>query len=109
MRDRSVVRPSVTPSTKYCCSGSLLRLAKGSTTIDRRGAADETVGAAAGAIAVADGAFGDGHSHHNPPAMISTPARAAPATFRRAYRGLTSRRAGASALGTAATASAESA
>jgi hypothetical protein len=26
------------PSAKYCCSGSLLRLEKGSTTIDRRGA-----------------------------------------------------------------------
>src|ERR1700758_5205707 len=39
IRDRSVVRSSVIPSAKYCCSGSLLRLAKGSTTIDRRGAA----------------------------------------------------------------------
>src|SRR6516164_4972671 len=29
---------SVTPSAKYCWPGSLLRLAKGSTTIDRRGA-----------------------------------------------------------------------
>ncbi len=37
-RDRSVVRSSVIPSAKYCCSGSLLRLANGSTTIDRRGA-----------------------------------------------------------------------
>src|ERR1700736_3417131 len=37
MRDRSVVRSSVIPSAKYCCSGSLLRLAKGSTTIDRLG------------------------------------------------------------------------
>src|SRR6516162_3893226 len=39
IRDRSVVRSSVIPSAKYCCSGSLLRLANGSTTIDRRGAA----------------------------------------------------------------------
>jgi hypothetical protein len=40
IRDRSVVRSSVIPSAKYCCSGSLLRLAKGSTTtIDRCGAA----------------------------------------------------------------------
>jgi hypothetical protein len=38
-RERSIVRSSVIPSAKYCCSGSLLRLAKGRTTIDRRGAA----------------------------------------------------------------------
>src|ERR1700756_3160728 len=38
IRDRSVVRSSVIPSAKYCCSGSLLRFAKGRTTIDRRGA-----------------------------------------------------------------------
>ena len=37
-RDRSVVTSSVIPSAKYCWSGSLLRLVKGSTTIDRRGA-----------------------------------------------------------------------
>src|SRR5215831_13235940 len=36
--DKSVVRSSVIPSTKYCWSGWLLRLAKGRTTIDRRGA-----------------------------------------------------------------------
>src|SRR6476619_6670867 len=39
IRDRSVVKSSVMPSAKYCCSGSLLRLAKGRTTMDRRGAA----------------------------------------------------------------------
>ena len=38
MRDRSVVRSSVMPSAKYSCSGSLDRFAKGSTTIDKRGA-----------------------------------------------------------------------
>src|SRR5215469_12285666 len=38
IRDRSVVRSSVIPSAKYCWSGSLLRLTKGSTTIDKRGA-----------------------------------------------------------------------
>ena len=38
IRDRSVVRSPVIPSAKYCCSGSLLKLVKGSTTIDRRGA-----------------------------------------------------------------------
>ena len=37
MRDRSVVRSSVVPSVKYSCSGSLLRLAEGSTTIDKLG------------------------------------------------------------------------
>src|SRR5712691_3496682 len=37
IRDRSVVRSSVIPSAKYCCSGSLLRLANGRTTIDRYG------------------------------------------------------------------------
>src|SRR6516162_6942534 len=39
MRDKSVVRLSVTPSTKYSCSGSSPMLANGSTTMDRRGAA----------------------------------------------------------------------
>ena len=38
IRDRSVVKSSVIPSAKYCWSGSLLRLVKGSTTIDKRGA-----------------------------------------------------------------------
>src|SRR5436190_11234283 len=51
-RDRSVVRSSLIPSAKYCWSGSLLRLANGSTTIDRRGA---TAGCA---IEVAAGAVG---------------------------------------------------
>jgi len=37
IRDRSVVTSSVMPSAKYCCCGSLPMLAKGSTTIDRRG------------------------------------------------------------------------
>jgi hypothetical protein len=37
MRERSVVKSSVIASTKYSCSGSLDILAKGSTTIDRRG------------------------------------------------------------------------
>jgi hypothetical protein len=39
IRDRSVVRSSVIPSAKYCCSGSLLKLVNGNTTIDIRGAA----------------------------------------------------------------------
>jgi hypothetical protein len=37
MRDRSVVRLSVTPSTKCSCSGSPPRLARGKTTMERRG------------------------------------------------------------------------
>src|SRR5712691_53926 len=75
IRDRSVVRSSVTPSAKYCCSGSLLRLLKGSTTIDRRRAADGADDcSSAGAVAVVDGDFGEDHSHHIPPATISTPA-----------------------------------
>src|SRR5436190_20106821 len=80
IRDRSVVRSSVTPSAKYCCSRSSLRLLKGSTTIDRRGAADAIAGAAdfsgTGAATVAGNACGDGHVHHIPPAKIITPARA---------------------------------
>ena len=40
MRERSVVRLSVTPSTKYSCSGSPPILANGKTTIERRGGAD---------------------------------------------------------------------
>ena len=40
MRERSVVRLSVTPSTKCSCSGSPPILAKGRTTIERRGGAD---------------------------------------------------------------------
>src|SRR5437899_2286388 len=41
------------PSAKYCWSGSLLRLANGSTTIDRRGATRGCEIAAAGAAAPA--------------------------------------------------------
>lgn len=54
MRDRSVVRSSVIASTKYSCSGSLDRLAKGRTTIDRRG------GGFASVLATADGRRGLG-------------------------------------------------
>src|SRR5580700_9486829 len=52
IRERSVVRSSVMPSAKYCWLGSLLRLAKGSTTIDRRGAGAAEVGAAADGASV---------------------------------------------------------
>ena len=48
MRERSVVRLSVTPSTKCSCSGSPPILANGRTTIERRGGADFS-GAGAGA------------------------------------------------------------
>ena len=48
IRERSVVRLSVTPSTKCSCSGSPPILANGSTTIERRGVADFS-GAVAGA------------------------------------------------------------
>ena len=40
MRDKSVVRFSVTPSAKYSWLGSLERFLKGKTTIERRGGAD---------------------------------------------------------------------
>src|SRR5580692_10258139 len=78
-RDRSVVRSSVIPSAKYCCSGSLLRLAKGSTTIDRRGAtrgwATEVVAATAAGV-VEDDLVG-GQTHQARVAMTSTTAIAA--------------------------------
>ena len=52
MRERSVVRLSVTPSTKYSCSGSPPMLAKGRTTMERRGgpalSGAEACGAGAG-------------------------------------------------------------
>ena len=53
MRERSVVRLSVTPSTKCSCAGSPPILANGSTTIERRGGADFS-GAGAGAGRLAD-------------------------------------------------------
>src|SRR5713101_7420756 len=36
--DRSVVRFSVIPSAKYSCAGSPVMLAKGNTTMEKRGA-----------------------------------------------------------------------
>jgi hypothetical protein len=51
IRDRSVVKSSVIPSAKYCCSGSLPRLANGSTTIDRRGATGCEISGPAGTLA----------------------------------------------------------
>src|ERR1700719_593916 len=64
IRDRSVVRSSVIASTKYSCSGSFDRFAKGSTTIDRRGAGFD-VGEELGALP-ANVALSWGHNHHAP-------------------------------------------
>src|ERR1700737_2043084 len=69
IRDRSVVRSSVTPSAKYSWSGSFDRFAKGSTTKDKRGAgvlatAGRICGlAAAGAWADTAGEFPLGQAH----------------------------------------------
>src|SRR5215470_3008452 len=87
--DRSVVRSSVIASAKYCWSGSLLRLAKGSTTIDRRGVAREwameVVAAAATAAGGADVVLGISQTHQAITAMTSTAAKAV-ATERRVLR-----------------------
>src|ERR1700738_1674150 len=86
IRDRSVVRSSVIPSAKYCCSGSLLRLAKGSTTIDRRGATagsitDGTVWALSEAVPTTPGGVGEdlvaGQNHQAMTAMTSAAAAVA--------------------------------
>src|SRR5690348_2156919 len=86
IRERSVVRSSVTPSAKYCCSGSLLRLAKGSTTIDKRGATagsvtDKAVWALSEAVPTAAGGVGKdlvaGQNHQAMTAMTSGTAAAA--------------------------------
>src|SRR6516162_7698048 len=86
IRDRSVVRSSVTPSAKYCWSGSLLRLVNGSTTIERRGA---TRGCARDVAAATDGVddgFVASQSHHAPAAMIRSPATAAAGIVTREVR-----------------------
>src|SRR5689334_2664713 len=78
MRDKSVVRSSVIPSAKYCCSGSLLRLANGNTTIDSRGA---TRGAAIDIEAATAGVgerFVVGQNQKALVAIISATAAAAP-------------------------------
>src|SRR5438132_10680060 len=78
MRDRSVVRSSVSPSAKYCWSGSLLRLAKGSTTIDKRGATRGSEIDAAAAISGAAAGFVVGQSDHAlAPRTSTVPAAAA--------------------------------
>src|SRR5258707_1731911 len=92
MRDTSVVRSSVMPSAKYSCSGSLLRLAKGSTTIDRRAAG--IFRAAALSAGAAFGMAGPatcreairpevvGPDHHPPPAPASASSVRAPTSPR---------------------------
>src|SRR6202035_2947747 len=101
IRDRSVVRSSVTPSAKYCCSGSLLRLAKGSTTIDKRGATagsitDGAVCLLSEAVPTFAGGAGEdlvaGQSHQAITAITSAPVAAAAID-----RGATRRRRGAMA------------
>src|SRR5215471_12245320 len=79
MRDRSVVRSSVIPSAKYCCSGSLLRLAKGRTTIDRRDAWNGWAIVVVAATAGGEG-FVIGQSHHVLPAITSPAVTAAAIT-----------------------------
>src|SRR5215831_7630217 len=80
IRDRSVVRSSVISSAKYCWSGSLPRLVKGSTTIDRRGATRgwtmEVVAAAATAAGGEEVVLGVSQTHQAITAMPSTAARA---------------------------------
>src|SRR5215470_15669054 len=80
IRDRSVVKSSVMPSAKYCCSESLLILAKGSTTIDKRGATagslvDEGVCALSKAVPTGAGGVGEdlvaGQSHQAMTIMTS--------------------------------------
>src|SRR5882724_3845025 len=78
IRDRSVVRSSVIPSAKYCWPGSLLRLTKGNTTIDRRGATRGSEIDAATAISGAAAGFVVGQSHHAlAPRTRTVPAAAA--------------------------------
>src|SRR6516225_71770 len=83
IRDRSVVTSSVIPSAKYCWSGSLLRLANGRTTIDRRGAARGCAMVVVVATAGVGEDFAVGQTHHAPPAAIRTAATAAAAIARR--------------------------
>jgi hypothetical protein len=102
-RDRSVVRFSVIPSAKYCWSGSLLRLAKGSTTIDRCGATSGAEIATAVGVEVVDvikpvactaglpareKKSHAGQSHHTRDTMTSVAAAAMPTMTRPRQDGL---------------------
>jgi len=78
IRDRSVVTSSVIPSAKYCCSGSLLRLANGSTTIDRRGVVRGCAIEVEAAIAGGGEDLVAGQSHHALAEMTSATTAASP-------------------------------
>src|SRR5262249_41544442 len=84
--ERSVVKSSVIPSAKYCWSGSLLRLAKGSTTIDICAAARGCATDVPAAIPDVEAGFAAGHSHRAPAATTSTAAATIAITTRAALR-----------------------
>src|SRR5712692_9321774 len=95
MRDRSVVRSSVIPSARYSCAGSSLRLANGSTAIDRRGAVagngpDALLGGPA-LTAVGGATLAIGQSHHAATAIATiagtASANGAITAGRQRYRG----------------------
>src|SRR5689334_15880209 len=89
MRDKSVVRSSVIPSARYCCSGSLLRLANGSTIIDKRGAVGGFVIDVVVASTVAGSVEGDlvaDQPHQPTTARTSTAAATAATTAHGAAR-----------------------
>src|SRR6516164_5161083 len=86
IRDRSVVKSSAIPSAKYCWSGSLLRLPKGSTTIDMCGAARGCATDVAAATPGVEAGFAAGHSHHAPTATTSTAAAIVAIATRAALR-----------------------
>src|SRR6516165_11897660 len=79
-RERLVVKSSVIPSAKYSWPGSLLRLTKGSTTIERRGATKGwpvAVVAATARVAAGEDLV-VGQNHQVTIAITSTPASATP-------------------------------
>src|SRR5215831_11803566 len=86
IRERSVVRSSVMPSAKYSCSGSFDKLAKGKTTIERRGAGSASGAggrcalAAAGAWTGTAVGFPLGHAHQTAAPIAIAAARLAAIT-----------------------------
>src|SRR5215472_12023934 len=87
IRDRSVVRSSVIASAKNCWSGSLLKFAKGSTTIDKRGATRACeIDTAAGISGTAAG-FVVGQNRHALAKRTSIQTAAAIAMLRTCQRG----------------------
>src|SRR5215472_10103518 len=82
----AVVRSSVTASAKYCCSGSLLRFANGSTTIDKRGAtAGCGIDVATGALATGEVGedLGAGQTHQAMTAVMAMTSAATDAAIAR--------------------------